>query len=241
VSPADAADAAILVVEDDRAMLRTIAAAFEARGQAPRLATTGREALELANREPPDVVLLDLGLPDIDGVEICRRLRRWHSCPIIVLTADGAEERKVAALDEGADDYVTKPFSMPELQARVRVALRHRAALAAIVDGQRLRVGTLEIDTAAYVASVDGETLELRRREFELLTELARNADRVLTSRHLLTQVWGSDWAKHHGALRTLVSGLRRKLGSAPGTPHIKTASGIGYRLCEPEGNIAET
>jgi two-component system KDP operon response regulator KdpE len=230
----------ILVVEDDRALLRTIAAAFEARGQSATLATTGRQALDLASREPPDVVLLDLGLPDLDGVEICRQLRRWHTCPIIVLTADGAIERKVAALDEGADDYVTKPFSMPELQARVRVALRHRAALAAIVDGPALRVGTLVIDTAAYVATVDGRRLDLRRREFELLTELARNPDKVLTAGHLMRQVWGPGTQQGSGALRTVVSGLRRKLGDGPGTPTITTASGIGYRLCD-GGNVAET
>jgi two-component system KDP operon response regulator KdpE len=230
----------ILVVEDDRALLRTIAAAFEARGQSATLATTGREALDLANREPPDVVLLDLGLPDLDGVEICRRLRRWHTCPIIVLTADGAVERKVAALDEGADDYVTKPFSMPELQARVRVALRHRAALAAIVDGPALRIGNLVIDTAGYVASVGGQRLELRRLEFEVLAELARNADRVLTSGHLIRRVWGPGTRPGTASLRKVVSGLRCKLGDAPGTPMIRTASGIGYRLCD-EGNIAET
>src|SRR6202022_803680 len=142
--------------------------------------------------EDPAVVILDLGLPDLDGIEVCRRMREWSQSPIIVVTADGAEDRKILALDEGADDYITKPFSMPELLARVRVAVRHRRALAAIVDHQYIEVGSLRIDVAGHTATIEGEELELRRKLFALLVVLARNAGSVMTHRTLVDQVWGS-------------------------------------------------
>jgi len=145
-------EVSVLVVDDEPAMLRALSSGLEARGYRVATAASGRDALDRASLELPDVVVLDLGLPDMDGIDVCRRLRRWMTSPIIVLTADGSEDRKITALDEGADDYVTKPFSMPELLARLRVALRHRRALAALIDDDRIEVGSLRIDVAAHEA-----------------------------------------------------------------------------------------
>jgi two-component system KDP operon response regulator KdpE len=182
-----------------------------------------------------DVVLLDLGLPDMDGVDVCRHLRRWSRAPIIVLTADGEEDRKIRSLDEGADDYVTKPFSMPELLARVAVAARHRRALAAIVDHQYLEVGSLRVDVAAHTATLAGEPLDLPRKAFALLVLLARNAGSVMTHRTLVAQVWGDSTDANTQPLRTHVAMLRRRLGRASGTPRIVNEAGIGYRMLRPE------
>jgi two-component system, OmpR family, KDP operon response regulator KdpE len=209
--------------------------ALDARGYRVRVASTGHEALDATVSQEPDVVLLDLGLPDMDGVEVCRQLRRWSSAPIIVLTADGHEDRKIRSLDEGADDYITKPFSMPELLARVRVAARHRRALAAIVDHQYIEVGSLRIDVAGHTATIEGEELELRRKLFALLVLLARNAGSVMTHRTLVEQIWGSGSESNTQPLRTHVTMLRKKLGSRPGTPRLVTEAGIGYRLLRPE------
>ncbi len=209
--------------------------ALDARGYRVRVASSGHEALDATVSQEPDVVLLDLGLPDMDGVEVCRQLRRWSSAPIIVLTADGHEDRKVRSLDEGADDYITKPFSMPELLARVRVAVRHRRALAAIVDHQYIEVGSLRIDVAGHTATIEGEELELRRKLFALLVVLARNAGSVMTHRTLVEQVWGSGSESNTQPLRTHITVLRKKLGNRPGTPRLVTEAGVGYRLLRPE------
>ncbi|HEX6787496.1 MAG TPA: response regulator transcription factor [Acidimicrobiales bacterium] len=227
--------ASILIVDDERPLLRVLSAGLEAKGYRTRTALTGAKALEAAAVAEPDVTLLDLGLPDLDGIDVCARLRRATSNPIIVLTADGAEDRKVRALDEGADDYVTKPFSLPELLARIRVALRHRRALTPSTPGapEVIVVGTLIIDVDAHVATLDGAELRLTRKELAVLGLLARNAGRVLTHRAILDQVWGPDQSLD--TLRTHVTLLRRKLGSGPGTPRIVTAPGIGYRLLAPD------
>jgi two-component system KDP operon response regulator KdpE len=197
-----------------------------------RAVTTGRAALDAAAEHRPDVVLLDLGLPDIDGVDVCRYLRRWLPSPVIVLTADGAEDRKILALDEGADDYVTKPFSMPELLARVRVAVRHRRALSALVDTDLLDLGDLRIDVAAHEAWLGGEAVHLPRKEFALLALLTRNAGRVLTHATLLREVWperqGDDDTQ---VLRTHLTVLRKKLGRGDQRPRIVSEPGVGYRL----------
>jgi two-component system KDP operon response regulator KdpE len=225
----------VLVVEDEPRFQRILNIALHARGYRVRVASTGREALDAIVGEEPDVVLLDLGLPDMDGVLLCRQQRRWSRAPIIVLTADGHEDRKILALDEGADDYVTKPFSMPELLARVRVAARHRRALAAVVDHQYIEVGTLRIDIAAHVATLAGDELELTRKEFVLLVLLARNAGSVLTHRTLVSQVWGDSSASNTQTLRTHITKLRKKLGTTPGAPMLLTEAAIGYRLLRPE------
>jgi two-component system KDP operon response regulator KdpE len=223
------ADATVLIVDDDASLLRVLVAAFEARQFDVATATGGRPALDHLWISEPDVVILDLGLPDIDGVDVCRMMRRIARCPIIVLSADGADDRKVAALDGGADDYVTKPFSTPELFARVRVALRHRKALAAIVDEAVAIVGDVRVDVDAHVALVGSEPLDLTPKEFALLALLARNAGKVLTHRRVLDVVWGP--GQSLDTLRTHVSHLRRKLGDAGSTASIASEPGVGYRL----------
>jgi two-component system KDP operon response regulator KdpE len=230
-APVPAAGATILVVEDDRALRQVMATALHAQGYEVVTVASGRAGLAAANAHPPDVVLLDLRLPDVNGVDVCRLLRRWLRNPIIVVSADRAEDRKVLALDAGADDYVIKPFSMPELQARVRVALRHRAVLTALVDGSVLQIGQLHIDTAGHEVSTGGVTVELCRKEFLLLATFARNCGKVLTVRQLLAQVWGPEWTGDPHTVARHVSTLRRKLGHAPGTPRIVNEAGVGYRM----------
>ncbi len=222
----------VLVVDDEPGIVRALTAALSARGLGVVSARTGGEALDLAAERRPAVVVLDLGLPDIDGVELCRRLRRWSDVPVIVLTADGADERKVEALDEGADDYVTKPFSTPELLARVRVALRHRRR-AAEDDSAVLSVGDLTIDLAAHRASVGGRALDLTPKEFGLLAALARQPGRVFTHRALLRQVWGPAYGRETQYLRVYASQLRKKLEDDPARPRLVTEPGVGYRLVD--------
>jgi two-component system, OmpR family, KDP operon response regulator KdpE len=225
----------VLVVEDEPAVAEVLATALRARGHQVDVATTGREALAMASMIEPDVVLLDLALPDVDGIEVCRRLRRWFKNPIMVLTADGDEDRKVAALDSGADDYVTKPFSMKELLARLRVALRHRRAVAGALDPAAQSVGDLEIDSGAHVATVDGVPLQLARKEFALLALLARNHGRVLTHESLLSRVWGTTDLSRTERLRVQITQLRRKLGEGSRRPRIVSEAGVGYRLVLPD------
>ena len=212
-------------------MARAVSAGLEARGYDVVVATTGRAAIKACSDNEPDVVLLDLGLPDIDGLDVCRHLRRWTNNPVIVLTADDSVGRKVSALDEGADDYLTKPFTMSELHARVRVAFRHRALLASVIDGKVLAVGELRLDTAGHVAEVAGRSLELTRREFALLALLARNSGKVLAATFILGRVWGPEWADNQSTLRNHIYSLRRKLGEGPGIPRIVTVAATGYRM----------
>ncbi len=227
--------AMVLVVDDEPGIVRALSAALHARGHAVSSAATGGEALdELASR-PPDVVILDLGLPDLDGVEVCRRMRRTSDVPIIVLTAEGAEERKVEALDEGADDYMTKPFSTPELLARVRVALRHRRRISTEEVPGVLRVGRIAIDVAAHHVEVDGARVDLTPKEFAFLLALARRPGRVLTHRMLLQEVWGPEYRTETQYLRVYASQLRKKLGDDPVQAHLLTEPGVGYRLVDPD------
>ncbi len=225
----------ILLVEDDQSMTRIVSAALKARGYRVVAAPTGRAALAAAERDNPAVVLLDLGLPDIDGIEVCRQLRAWSTVPIIVVSADVADERKVTARDAGADDYVTKPFSTPELLARVRVALRHRRA-AGLVDRTVIEVGDLRIDLSRREVTVGGRELDLAPKEFALLTVLARHAGRVLTHRALLEEVWGPDAVRETQHLRVYAAMLRKKLGDDPSRPRLLTEPGVGYRLVDPDG-----
>ena len=212
-------------------MARAVSAGLEARGYDVAVSSTGRAALKASSDFEPDVILLDLGLPDIDGVEVCRHLRRWTRNPVIVLTADDSVGRKVSALEEGADDYLTKPFSMPELHARVQVAFRHRALLANVIGGQVIVFGRLRLDIAGHVAEVDGRSLDLTRRQFALLALLAQNCGKVLAAEFILQQVWGPEFADKHSTLRNHVHGLRRKLGDATGVPRIVAVAGTGYRM----------
>ena len=223
----------VLVVDDEPGMVRALSAALKARGHLVATATTAAEALEEMAARPPAVVILDLGLPDRDGIEVCREIRQWSDTPIIVLTAEGAEERKVLALDEGADDYVTKPFSTPELLARVRVALRHRGA-AKGDDGPVLQVGDIAIDGPRHRVEVRGTPVELTPKEFAFLLALARRPGRVLTHRMLLHEVWGPEYGRETQYLRVYASSLRKKLGEDAAHPHLVTEPGVGYRLVDP-------
>jgi two-component system, OmpR family, KDP operon response regulator KdpE len=214
---------------------------LRARGYDVHTATTGRSGLELATAVEPDVMIVDLGLPDLDGIEVCRRLRVWTANPIIVLTVDDGENRKVEALDVGADDYVTKPFSVPELLARVRVALRHQQALGQVVDRESISVGALHLDLAGHGATVRDEPLRLTPQEFALLTVLARNPGRVLTHRTLIVGVWGRTAPDRIGQLRIHVNQLRRKLGAgADPAVQILTEPGVGYRLVGTQDDLED-
>jgi two-component system KDP operon response regulator KdpE len=223
----------VLVVDDEHAILRVVGAGLKARGYDVDLVTTGQAALDHAALAAPDVVVLDLGLPDVDGLDVIRRLRVWTDVPIIVLSAAGSDERKVAALDEGADDYVTKPFSMPELLARVRVALRHRASTSDLEDVAVLEVGDLRIDLPRRDVQVAGQSVALTKKEFDFLAFLARWPGRVLTHRAILQHVWGSEYGTETQYLRVYASQLRKKLHDDPANPRLVTEPGVGYRLVD--------
>ena len=227
------ADGPVLVVDDEPAILRALTVALRARGYDVVTAATGQQALDRCATEDPSAVILDLGLPDIDGLDVCRRIRGWSDVPIIVLTAEGADERKVTALDDGADDYVTKPYSTPELLARLRVALRHRRD----ADGAapaRIEIGDLVVDLAQHRVEVAGEHVALTPKEFGFLAFLARHPARVLTHRAILEEVWGPEYGRETQYLRVYASQLRKKLGDDPARPRLVTEPGVGYRLVDP-------
>jgi len=223
----------ILVIEDEVQMLRFLRPALQSHGFRIHEARTGEEGLREAASRAPDVVLLDLGLPDLDGIEVTRRLREWSQVPILVISARGREEDKVAALDAGADDYVTKPFGVGELLARLRVALRHTSRVG---DGEspRLMLGDLEIDLEKRRVTLAGETVHLTPIEYRLLAELAKHAGKVMTHSQLLRQVWGQAYAHQSHYLRVYMAQLRRKLEADPAQPkRLITEPGVGYRLAE--------
>ncbi len=222
----------VLVVDDDPALLRALRIGLEARGFEVIVALTGAEGLSRAAQASPHLVVLDLGLPDIDGVEVCRRLRQWTEVPVIVLSALDSEDRKVLALDSGADDYVTKPFGMQELEARLRVALRHAAARNPSSAPAILTVGPIVVDVGSRVVRVGDSPIELTAREFDLLAYLARNVGKVCTHRTILRDVWGSGYGNETHYLRVYASRLRRKLGD-DGGPLLRTNPGVGYQLVD--------
>ncbi len=227
------AEPLVLVIEDEPQMVRFLRPALQGHGFRLVEATSGEDGIRQAATRAPDLVLLDLGLPDMDGIEVTRRVREWSQVPILVISARGREDDKVAALDAGADDYVTKPFSMPELLARVRVALRHASRLGS-GGSCNLTIGALEIDLEKRRVAVAGETVHLTPIEYRLLTELARNAGKVLTHSHLLRQVWGPGYAQQSHYLRVYMAQLRRKLEADPARPrYLLTEPGVGYRLAE--------
>jgi two-component system KDP operon response regulator KdpE len=223
----------ILVVEDDSSFAKVLGTSLRTHGYRVHVVKTGELALNRIQRDPPAVVLLDLRLPGIDGIEVCRRLRSWTAVPILVLTAEGSDESKVMALDEGADDYITKPFSMPELLARIRVALRHRQALGGHVDESVLEVGDLRVDLPHHQVTLAGQPIDLTPKEFQFLALLARNPGRVLLHRVILQEVWGPD-ATDTQYLRVYAGQLRRKLDDDPKRPRLITEAGVGYRLVDP-------
>jgi two-component system KDP operon response regulator KdpE len=223
----------ILLVDDEISIQRAMAPLLRSRGYHVTVAGTGREALDAFARERPDLLILDLGLPDIDGSEICRAVRDHAETPILILSARGGERDKVAALDQGADDYVTKPFGPEELMARVRVALRRSLGREQALHGQ-LRRGDLTIDFDRRRVCRGDLEIRLTPKEFELLTVLATRAGRVLTHRAILKAVWGPHTADHPEHLRVLVQQLRRKLEVDPSRPrYILTEPWVGYRFAE--------
>jgi two-component system KDP operon response regulator KdpE len=223
----------VLVVEDEAQMRRFIRASLSAHDYRVQEAATGKEALALATSHNPDVILMDLGLPDGDGVDLTRSIREWSRVPIIVISARGKEADKVTALDSGADDYLTKPFGVDELLARIRVALRH-AEGTTNADEPSLQIGDLRIDFARREVQSGGRMVHLTPTEYKLLTLLARNAGRVLTHRHIIREVWGAQYAGENHHVRVHMAELRKKIEADPARPRlILTEPGVGYRLRE--------
>ena len=220
----------ILVVDDEPQIQRFLRPALNAAGYDVVEAATGAEALKAAATTAPDIIILDLGLPDMDGKEVISRLRAWTEIPIIILSARDRESEKVAALDLGADDYIEKPFGIGELTARIRTALRHRIR----ADGGEtaITVDGLEIDTIRRVVSRDGAALKLTPKEYDLLTLLARHAGRVVTHKTLLTAIWGPAHGEDLHYLRVFIGQLRGKIEREPAEPKIiRTEPGVGYRF----------
>jgi two-component system, OmpR family, KDP operon response regulator KdpE len=218
----------VLVCDDEPQILRALKvilreAGFEALGT-----ETAREALDAAAVRAPDAAIVDLVLPDGDGVEVCAQLRSWSEMPILVLSAVGEEDQKVRALEAGADDYVTKPFGPQELVARLRAAMRRAPGAA---EEPVLDLDGLRVDLAGRSVSRDGDEIHLTPTEFKLLATLARNRGRLMTHRALLTEVWGPAWAQDTATLRTHVANLRRKIELADGERLIRTDPGVGYRI----------
>jgi two-component system KDP operon response regulator KdpE len=224
------AGAHVLVVEDEPQMRRFIRTSLSAHGYQVSEAATGAEALALATSRNPDVILMDLGLPDSDGIDLTRRVREWSRVPIIVISARGREADKVTALDAGADDYLTKPFGVEELLARIRVALRHAGDIPA--DETALEFGTLRIDFARREVKVAGRDVHLTPTEYKLLALLVKNAGRVLTHRQIIREVWGPVYAGQNHHVRVHMAELRKKIEADPARPRIiLTEPGVGYRL----------
>jgi two-component system, OmpR family, KDP operon response regulator KdpE len=221
----------ILVVDDEPQILRALEMSLRGAGYDVDTATTGAQALTIAATQPPDAVIIDLVLPDTRGTEVCRELRTWSSVPVIVLSVVGDESEKVAALDAGADDYVTKPFGVDELLARLRAALRR-------VDGESqpvLEIGELRIDLAGREVTFGGQPVQLTPHEFTFLSLLARNEGKLLTHKTILEEVWGHAYSEESHYLHVYVSQLRRKLEPDPARPrYILTEPGVGYRLVDP-------
>ena len=222
----------VMVVDDEAAILRFLKPALEANGYEMTDAGSVAEATKRIAAESPDIVLLDLGLPDGDGKEVIRRAREWSDVPIIVLSARERETEKIDALDLGADDYVNKPFNVGELLARMRTALRHRMQRKSEIPV--LKVGGLEVDSVRHRATRAGVELKLTPKEFELLSFLAKHAGRVVTHKQILTAVWGPAHTEDTQYLRVYVGQLRQKIEEQPDDPRvILTEPGIGYRIAE--------
>jgi two-component system, OmpR family, response regulator RegX3 len=226
----------ILFVEDEPSISDPFSKALSREGFEPVLARTGREALALADRMDPDLVLLDLNLPDTDGRDIARELRRRGDTPIVMLTARGTEMDRIVGLEIGADDYVVKPFSGAEVIARIRAVLRRAKRSDGSGPAEPVTVGELTVDFQARRATLAGEELELSRKEFDLLAELIRNAGRVVTRDDLMDRVWDENWFGSTKTLDTHVGWLRRKLGDDTSAPrYLYTVRGVGFRFSAPE------
>jgi two-component system, OmpR family, KDP operon response regulator KdpE len=223
--------AKILIIDDEREICRFVEAGLSEDSQEVLEARTAKEGISFAATQNPDLILLDLGLPDGDGIEVLQRIREWSKIPVIILSARGDDESKVRALDVGADDYLTKPFSMSELRARIRAHLR-RAGESRDAEQVSLTLGEIEVDLAAHVVRRAGEEVHLTPLEFELFVTLLRNRGKVVPHRMLLTTVWGPAYANDHHYLRVFMANLRHKLEQNPAEPrYLLTEPGIGYRL----------
>jgi two-component system KDP operon response regulator KdpE len=221
----------ILVIDDEPQILRALRTILTEKQFRVTAASRGEEGLTLAATNEPDLIILDLGLPDMDGVDVCRRLREWTQTPIIILSVRDGEREKVAALDMGADDYLTKPFGIEELLARVRVALRHSASRKS-GQSKSVMAGPITIDLAWHIVKRRGEEIKLTGTEYKLIAYLAANHGRVLTHQSILTHVWGPADADHTEYLRVYMRQLRKKLEEDPERPqYILTEPGIGYRF----------
>jgi two-component system KDP operon response regulator KdpE len=221
----------VLVIDDEPQILRALRTILTEQQFRVSIASRGEEGLAQAAADPPDLVILDMGLPDMDGIQVCQRLREWTSVPIIVLSVRDGERDKVAALDRGADDYLTKPFGIDELLARIRVALRHSVQARGSKDAV-VKAGGVAIDLARHIVTRDGAEVKLTATEFKLLAYLAANAGRVLTHKAILVNVWGPTEAERVEYLRVYMRQLRRKLEEDPREPRfLVNEPGVGYRF----------
>lgn len=228
------AAARVLVVEDDVQIRNFITYALQAEGFQPYAAATAQAGLSLLVSEPVDLMLLDLGLPDFDGMDVIRKVREWSQVPILVVSARDQDREKAAALDAGADDYLTKPFSTTELMARIRVALRHLQRQGAGKGASTLEVGALRMDLDKRLVYLEDEELHVTPMEYSLLSLLFRNMGKVLTSSFIIREVWGAGYGNDTQALRALMAGLRRKIEENPAKPrYLLTEIGVGYRLSD--------
>lgn len=221
----------ILAVDDEEQIRRALKSILTARKYDVMLAANGDEAIDLAIDSPPDLVILDIAMPGLNGIEVCKELRAWYSGPIVMLSVHGSDTDKIAALDAGADDYLTKPFSAGELLARIRAHLRRAASQVTPIPV--ITAGDLEIDIAKRIVRRSEEQVELTRIEFDILAYLAQNADCVVTSKMILEKVWGPEYADDTQTLRVHVSHLRKKIEPHPSVPrYILTEPGVGFRFC---------
>jgi two-component system KDP operon response regulator KdpE len=222
----------ILIVDDDPAILRLLSTNLKARGYEIFTATDGEESLEAVQKDFINLIILDLMMPKVDGVEVCRRIREWSDVPIIILSARGDENDKVKCLELGADDYLTKPFGIAELMARIKTAFRHRGDPTVSPALSSFSSDGLEINFAKRRVTVDGKEITLTPTEFALLQHLAVNSDKVLTHNMLLQSVWGNEYSSEKEYLRVFVGRLRRKLEPDPKNPkYIQTIPGVGYHI----------
>jgi two-component system, OmpR family, KDP operon response regulator KdpE len=229
MSETEAHPAVALIIDDEVQIRRLLRVSLEAGGYRVFEAATGRDGLVEAAQRRPDVIVLDLGLPDMDGTEVLKRLREWSQAPVLVLSVREGEDDKVGALDSGADDYMTKPFSTVELLARLRVARRHAQPIA---DNSVFRTSHLEVDLASRIVTVKGQEIKMTPTEYSLLRLLVRNAGKVVTHRQILKEVWGPNYAEQTHYLRVYMAHLREKIEAEPGRPELLvTEPGVGYRL----------
>ncbi len=225
----------ILLIDDEPQILRALKTILTAKNFRVESAANGEQGIALAVAQPPDVIILDLTLPDMSGFEVCEQIREWSRVPIIVLSVRDSEKDKVTALDKGADDYLTKPFGIEELLARIRVALRHSEQSIGNKESV-IKAGPVTVDLARHIVTRAGEEIQVTATEFNLLAYLAAHADRVLTHQAILTHVWGFSEMDHTEYLRVYIGQLRKKIEANPNDPQILlTEPGVGYRFCTGE------